>query len=180
MIEQPPPALSERELEVLKLVATGATNQQIARDLVISPNTVKVHLRNIFEKLNVQSRTEATLEAVRRGWVCIEGAVVIEGVTVTLPPATAEASTRSPVAEPEPLAAHAAINLWQRLYLVIAAGIVVLALFIPGWWHHRGQARYISAFSDVGQPQLPPAVRQPNRWTAGEPLPEGRSRLALV
>lgn len=67
--------LSDREREILSLVATGATNQQIAHQLSISPNTVKVHLRNIFNKIGVVSRTEAAVYATRVGLVNTPGVV---------------------------------------------------------------------------------------------------------
>jgi DNA-binding CsgD family transcriptional regulator len=65
--------LSERELEILAFVATGAGNKEIADSLSISVNTVKVHLRNIFSKLNVNSRTEAALHAIRNELIDVSG-----------------------------------------------------------------------------------------------------------
>jgi len=66
-------SLSDREQEILQLVATGLTNREIAQKLTISPNTVKVHLSNIFEKINVSSRTEATLYGIEHGIVDVPG-----------------------------------------------------------------------------------------------------------
>ena len=59
------PNLTERELQVLRLVAKGLANRDIARDLFISENTVKNHVRNILEKLHFHSRIEAAMYAVR-------------------------------------------------------------------------------------------------------------------
>jgi DNA-binding NarL/FixJ family response regulator len=59
------PRLTDRELEVLKLVATGQNNREVARQLFISENTVKNHVRNILEKLQLHSRMEAVMYAVR-------------------------------------------------------------------------------------------------------------------
>ncbi len=64
--------LHQRELEVLKLAAKGKSNKEIADKLVISVRTVQTHLVNIFHKLNVGSRTEAVLHALREGWITLE------------------------------------------------------------------------------------------------------------
>ena len=64
-----PEELTERETEVLRLMAQGQANKEIARSLNISEKTVKVHVSNILSKLGVQSRTQATLYAIRFGLV---------------------------------------------------------------------------------------------------------------
>jgi len=61
--------LSERELEVLRLIVEGRDNAAIAAELFISPNTVKSHVASIFAKLGVESRLQASVQALRRGLV---------------------------------------------------------------------------------------------------------------
>jgi NarL family two-component system response regulator LiaR len=64
--------LSEREMEVLKLASRGMSNKDIAKELFLTVRTVKAHLSNIFNKLDVASRTEAIVKGVREGWLTLE------------------------------------------------------------------------------------------------------------
>jgi DNA-binding NarL/FixJ family response regulator len=70
--EKPPSSdspLTEREREVLQLMAEGKENTDIAAELVITERTVKFHVSNIYAKLGATSRTAAVVEAIRRKWV---------------------------------------------------------------------------------------------------------------
>jgi len=62
-------ALSDREIEIAKLVGEGATNKEIAQKLVLTENTVKVHIRNILEKLGLRNKQQIAAYAARRGWL---------------------------------------------------------------------------------------------------------------
>jgi len=64
--------LSERETEVLRLAARGQSNQDIADELCLSLRTVQAHLGHIFNKLQVSSRTEAVVHALKEGWITLD------------------------------------------------------------------------------------------------------------
>lgn len=67
--ERPLDVLTEREFDVLKLLAEGTSNRDIGERLYISEKTVKNHTNSIFRKMGVSDRTQAVLEAIRKGWV---------------------------------------------------------------------------------------------------------------
>ena len=73
--KKPSELLSEREMEVLKLVTKGLSNKDIADKLCLSVRTVQGHLANIFNKLQVSSRTEAVVHALKQGWVTLDAEI---------------------------------------------------------------------------------------------------------
>lgn len=157
-------SLSEREIEILRLVATGATNRQIARELFISPNTVKVHLRNIFSKLGVESRTEATMAAVRQGWVAVNEAA---GEVVAAPTAPAKPAVRIP--------------LWKRVAFFVAAVLVLVVFLADQFSTARPVDQTVNVLTDRQVMPSPPAHREEvSRWTARSPLRTPRARMAVT
>jgi DNA-binding NarL/FixJ family response regulator len=63
--------LSDREMGILRLMATGAANKAIAAHLCISESTVKTHIQSIFQKLDVNDRTEAVTHALQKGIISL-------------------------------------------------------------------------------------------------------------
>ncbi len=159
-------------MDVARLLAEGLSNGEIAHKLVLSPHTVKVHLRNIYGKLEVSSRTEATMSLVQQGWLVVEGVELAEPAPAPVVPA---------LPEPLPLAPLApTIAPWQRIYLMAAALICVLALGLPTLLAAT-TAQPLDLLSDRDRLTLGrPTLESLPRWEVRTPLPQARSRLAMV
>jgi len=78
-LQPAPEALTAREMEVLRLIAQGLSNQEIADQLVVSEPTVRAHVSRILGKLHLASRTQAALYAVREGLTDADAAGAQEG-----------------------------------------------------------------------------------------------------
>ncbi len=160
--------LSEREKEILALLATGATNQEIAQALYISPNTVKVHLRNIYAKLGVMNRSEAILVGLQQGIISLPGVETTGGEDIVAPPTI-------PVATP-------------HLGKVLTASTLIaltLVLFLILWPRLSTQPAALAlkdaAFSDIQRGEVGVPQRRPvERWVAQAPAEVPRARAAVA
>jgi len=168
--------LSVREIEILRLVATGATNHQVARALHISPNTVKTHLRNIFVKLDVSSRTEATLYAVQHGLVDV--ATVQEPRIEETPADTSIAP--DPLIELFQVASARPLALRARMLTLMAVGVIVaLMLLWPTASARVGGAPSPDRLTDAPRNGSAPSEAT-RRWTQHAPMISSAGRFALA
>ncbi len=190
-------SISEREREILRLVATGATNQQIANQLQISINTVKVHLRNIFSKIGAVSRTDATVYAMRNGLVPGLTAPPEEVPPSPLPllsdlladvpplPATEQMSVSRVVSLAPPVAelplprATSRHRPFPMPLLWLAVGLVAVLAAAMFWLGRAGSPS--APLSMTGAMATVPVERSPTgRWTMHTPLPRPRDDFALA
>ncbi|GAP15353.1 response regulator containing a CheY-like receiver domain and an HTH DNA-binding domain [Longilinea arvoryzae] len=156
--------LSERERDILRLVATGASNKEIAQTLVISPNTVKVHLRNIFAKIGVVSRTEATLYALRVG--LIESPAATPITPEELQPAPEDAISL-------PAEENAALPWTRRLRWAGLITLTLVAIFAMVVFGGRALGLPLFLTPTPLNPVMASTASQPlNRWEILTALPQ--------
>jgi DNA-binding CsgD family transcriptional regulator len=199
------PELSDREIEILRLVATGVSNKEIAVKLTISPNTVKVHLRNVFSKIGASSRTEAALFAVRMGYVAPEAASPVlgpgmpagsavdiepgeEGAPAGEAPAPEdpdEAALSLPVVltrpaiEVHPRSAHA-YPAWP-VWLALGVMLVIVLTLVSLAFTHSGPFALQSLPTQTPSPTQPAAQSSTyTRWSESSGLPEGRDGMGAA
>jgi DNA-binding CsgD family transcriptional regulator/N-acetylneuraminic acid mutarotase len=189
-----PSQISEREREILRLVAMGATNQQIAHQLNISINTVKVHLRNIFGKIGAASRTEATVYAIQQGLVALDRppdapsdatapvATWFEGEPIAVAPMP-DPPIVAPAEQAEPSLADVAEHMKpaptvaprRTLILVsIVIAVLIVALGLLTYTQIWRQTPSIDATT------TPVELPQADRWKPRAPLSQPRSDFGVV
>ncbi len=180
--------LSKRELEVVALVVEGLTNREIALRLYLSPNTVKVHLRNIFTKTGVASRTELSILAVKEGWVRLEGVEESAGADETA--AEAPAVESPGVAVPAPLSRETAplhesappfsLSRRQAVSLILGLLMAALVLFLPAPQAPRAQSPADSGLVEQAPSRPLGETIGETEWRELPPMPVRRARLGLA
>lgn len=195
---EPKEPLTERELEVVRLVATGVGNKEIAAQLNVSPNTVRVHLRNIFTKLEAQSRTEVTMMAVRNGWVDAgtTPAPIAEQAPATdaqlapietpstsalLPDPLPLAPPPVPVApNPQPLPPLSLARKAAMVLAMLAFAALAIGLMQPASADVALQAGDVLLGENLPNTTVAESPATPSRWHARASVRTARARMATV
>ncbi len=159
--------LTEREQEILKLLATGTSNKEMANLLRISSNTVKVHLRNIFAKIGAASRTEAAMYAVNSGLVkTTAGASQMDGIAPSKEDALAASQAAAGEVVPRP-------RPFYRLATMTAIILVLVAIIGMGILLTKQQAALAIGTSL-------PSPTAASHWHILASLPTARTGLAIT
>lgn len=181
--------LSDRELDVLERLAAGESNKAIADGLSISPHTVKTHLRNIFIKLDVSTRTEAMTVAIQQGVlnVGVDDQQVMAGRSPDETDGAAGSEwSLTPVepgrngrpspddALPAPAVTPVVSHRWRNLSLSLLA-LLLLTAAILAYIQWRGEGLLPVA----GEPFVEQELGE-TRWLSSRPLPEPRAGRAAA
>ncbi len=182
---EPGEPLSERELDVVRCLARGATNKDIAADLTISENTVKVHLRNIYTKLEVSSRTEATTAAMKYGYIALPGHGTIGPANLqpfseleTSPSIAIPAKQMPSDAEMGHLLQESstapARRRWGLAAIIVLLLFVVLAVVL--------MIQQLTSRQEIVVPEERFAETPigDSHWLESRPMPDGRANMAIA